>query len=289
MFKKILIATDFSRHANYAFQRAIQFARSQQAELTCLHVINLDWANNFNIFNNEDEQLEIQKKTHKAERAFEKILKRITPPYPVKFLVNTGRTQDQIIEYINSNNIDLVFMGAHGVYYLHDFILGTNSQSVVRKSNIPIQLVRKTAKKMYQRILIATDFSDTSQKATEMAYKAYPDATFLLLHIADIWYGKKTRGIGRNQQRHDVMNQVLQEKLSQFLKKCDVKHDCFSTKFVGGYPADDIVRHALLWEAQLVVLGAKGHTLLYDIFLGHVTGRLLHINPVDMLIVPECN
>lgn len=282
MFKRILITTDFSRHANYALQRAIQFAKSTQAELTCLHVINQSWFNQ--LFETESEAILIAQYTQEAHQAYAKITKKIASPYPINFVICHGRTPDQIIEYVNQQAIDLIFMGAHGTYYLHDLILGTNAQSVIQQSKIPIQLIKKNPKQNYQRILITTDFSEASQKATETAYNAYPEAEFILLHIADVWYAKKPQP--HDKKLFSDMQKALEKKLTQFLAKCHVNHKRFSIKFAGGYPADDIVNHALLLKTQLIVIGAKSHSLLHYILLGRVSDRLLCINPLDILIVP---
>lgn len=281
MFKRMLITTDFSVHANYALKRAIQFAQLHQAELTCLHIINQNWISDLNIFGEETECIAIQKLTEKAEKAHAKALKKIASPYPIHFSIQTGRAPDKIIEYIQNNDIDFVFMGVHGTYYLHDLILGTNSQSVVKQIQVPIQLIKKNTQNNYQRILVTTDFSEASQKAMEMAYKAYPQAEFTLLHVADVWYKKTAVGI------NNKMNEALQNKLVKFLKKSDVDDSRFLIKFVGGYPADDIVQHALDWDAQIIVIGTKGHSFLHHILLGRVTDRLLRITPCDIMVVPS--
>lgn len=286
MFKRILIATDFSRHAHYALQRAVQFAQTWHAEVTCLHVINQGWINNLNLFADDEDQATLDNQTREAENTHAQKMQELSLQYPVNFVVQTGRAPDQIIHYIEEHAIDMVFMGAHGTYYLNDFILGTNSQSVVKQVKIPIQLVKKEPDFPYQRILVTTDFSDNSKKAIETAYTSYPGAEFTLLHIADVWYGKKPSDTKHHQNLHDDMSRELQEKLAQFMASCAVDPARFSIKFAGGYPANDIAQYASEWNTQLVVAGAGGHSLLHYMLLGRVTSRLLRINPTDMLIVP---
>ncbi|MCC5791152.1 MAG: universal stress protein [Legionellaceae bacterium] len=282
-FKRILVTTDFSKHANYALKRAIEFAEQTQAELSCLHVVNQNWFHPFSLghHNDKDAAREEAESAHAA--ALEKIA---AQPYPVHFTVLTGRIPDKISQYVSEHQIDMVFMGAHGSYYLNDYILGTNAQSVIKHSKIPVQLIKKEPTFAYQRILVTTDFSDASKKAVETAYQLYPHAKFLILHIADVWYGKYLDDSAYSRQLDDEMGQSLENKLQLFLKSCQVDQRRFSLKFIGGYPANDIVKYAAIWNAQLVVAGTRGHSLLHYIFVGRVTERLLRTNDSDMLIVP---
>lgn len=282
MFKQILVTTDFSRHSTYALQRAIQFAEASQAELTCIHVVN----DHFSLFKNEELSVLSQNQIKEAEVTFSQSLKDIDAKYPVSFRVLKGRTPDKIIQFVENNGIELIFMGAHGTYYLNDYLLGTNAQSVIKQVKTPVQLIKKEPVFPYKRILIPTDFSDSSKNAVETAYKTYPEAEFIVLHIADVWYGKKTESSKYHQELHTEMNHELQSRLERFLQSCEVDHRNFSVKFDGGYPANDIARYASLLDVQLVVAGTRGHSILHDIIVGRVTSRLLRINPTDMLIVP---
>ena len=277
--KRILITTDFSKHAQFALKRAIQIAERYQAELTCLHVLNQNW---FKSGSSHDEDTAIKE----AEHAFAQALKNTTTSYPVKFITLSGRAPDKINQYISDNDIQLVLMGAHGTFYLNDYILGTNSESVVKNAKIPVQLVKNKPNNDYQRVLVATDFSDASKKATETAFQLYPDAEFLLLHIADVWYEKYLDDTSQRQQFDDEMSRGLQKKLEQFLEECEVDTTHFSTKFIGGYPANDLAKYASIWDAQLVVAGTRGHSLLHYILLGRTVDKLLRTSTTDMLIVP---
>ncbi|WP_058534367.1 universal stress protein [Legionella saoudiensis] len=270
MFKRILVTTDFSTHSFYAIQRAVQFAHSVQAELICVHVINQGWMDGGDAIE--------QDWVHKAEEAHEQELKQLIAPYPMQFKVLDGRVPDEIIKFIQEHSINMVFMGAHGTYYLNDFILGTNSEAVLKQSPIPMHLIRQSpTAREYARVLVCTDFSDASKKAIEVAYKAYPQAEFLLLHVADVWYEKMVK---------PHMHDSLQDKLNKFLASCAVDPSRFSVKFIGGYPANDIPQYAKDWGADLVVLGTRGHSALYYVLMGRVSDRLVRVNPTDMLIVP---
>lgn len=287
MFKRILIATDFSLHANYALKRAILFAKAFDAELYCLHVVNQNWTEYFNnIFLTENKKA-IEDYIKKAESLHYKAVKKLRLSHPCEFVVQEGDTSEQILYYAKKYHMDAIFIGAHGCYYLNDFILGTNSEAVIRQAGIPVFLIRKRPSFSYRRILIPIDFSAASKKAVELAYEAYPKAKFLLLHIADVWYEKLLEDRKHRQDLHEEMVQGLERKLLLFLDDCKVKQDRFSIKFAGGYPANDIARYALTWNAHLVVAGVARHSLLHYILIGSINDRLIRINQTDMLFVPH--
>ncbi|PJD91459.1 MAG: universal stress protein [Legionella sp.] len=286
MFKKIVVATDFSKHARYALNRAMQIAELFQAELTCIHVVQQNFLDNFKFLQPTNEEKHLQDHVKKVETSFHKELKKMPNQYPVRFIVCTGRVSDQINQYVDNNGIDLVLMGAHGTYYLNDYILGTSSESVIKHANIPVQLIKKNPEFSYERILVTTDFSESSRKATETAYQLYPNAQFLLLHVSDVWYEKKNGETTERQSFHDEMHHILQNKLMLFIKKAAVDPTRFVPKYIGGYPPNDIVECASTWNAQLVVAGTRGHSALHYILIGSVTNRLLRMCQTDILIVP---
>ncbi len=287
MFKKILIATDFSKHARHALIRAIEVAEYFQAELTCVHVIHQNYLQHFTTLSSYDEAKHLEDQIKKIETSFNKEIKKLSIHYPINLITLTGRVPDQINQYIDTNGIDLVLMGSHGTYYLNDYILGTTSESVIKHASIPVQLIKKTPNFSYQRILVTTDFSESSRKAAETVYQLYPNAQFLLLHVSDVWYEKQQVTTEGNQQLHDDMHHILQNKLNQFLEKSTLDPERFLPQFIGGYPSNDIVECATKWDAQLVVAGARGHSALHYILLGSVANRLLRMSHTDMLIVPS--
>lgn len=283
MFKRILIITDFSDYSNFALKRAIQFAKAAKAELTCLHINNRTWMDNFN-FNNEDIEITDKNYIKKAEVTFNETIKKLKTRFPVKFKVLTGHATEEIVNYIKKHSIDIVFMGAHGNYYINDYFFGTSAESIIQNIDIPVQVVKKKPTFTYKRILVTTDFSNQSKRAVEIAYKAYSKAHFELLHIADVWYGR-VNDRPTNRKLNDTMSKELYKRLDNFLKSCEVEHDRFSVNFIGGYPAEDIANYACLNNSDLVVTGANSRSLLHYLLLGRVTNDLLRINPTDMLII----
>jgi nucleotide-binding universal stress UspA family protein len=57
-------------------------------------------------------------------------------------------------------------------------------------------------------------------------------------------------------------------------------------KHVGPQPAHEIADLAREADADLIVVGSRGHGLIAGLLLGSVTQRLLHVAPCPVLVVP---
>lgn len=286
LLRKIIIATDFSKHAEYALRRAILLAEQQDTTLELIHVLKQPWPASFVQFSNKEQQkglLELEKNT---EDKLQSLVKQFSSSISVNTSVLLGRAADEIIRFAQDNQGDLIIAGAHGQYHISDYVLGTTSGEIVRQGKTPVLLVKKEPSFSYNKILIATDFSEASKRAVKIAFHCFPGARFQLLHIADIYYQQflNIDDVGKN-ERHYPTNNIF-KKLDRFLRDCKVKPDKFEKKIIGGYLADAIIMQAKKWSADLLAFGTQGHSKLHYLLMGSVAKRLIQLSNIDMLIVP---
>jgi nucleotide-binding universal stress UspA family protein len=53
-----------------------------------------------------------------------------------------GNAEDEILKYAEQNKMDLIVMGAYGHTRIREFILGSTTSHVIRKSRVPVMLTR---------------------------------------------------------------------------------------------------------------------------------------------------
>jgi nucleotide-binding universal stress UspA family protein len=61
---------------------------------------------------------------------------------PVRTEVVVGRTEEQIIEYADRENIDIILMGTHGRSGVKRWAMGSVADRVLRSVNVPVLMVR---------------------------------------------------------------------------------------------------------------------------------------------------
>ncbi|MBI2785887.1 MAG: universal stress protein [Legionella longbeachae] len=281
--KHIVIASDFSKYAEYALQRAISLAERHHIPLHLIHVLQQPLPVDFGQYLSEQPKdfLSLEKDTLDELSAL--IMK-----YPTNISINlsvlAGRAADEITQYTEQNQANLIIAGAQGQYFIHEYVLGTTSSYLIEQGKTSVLLIKKEPSFSYKRILIATDFSKPSKNAIEFTFKCFPEAKFQLLHVVDIFNSQSLKGNSVGILESKTKN--IMEQLDHFLKECDVKSDQFEKKIMGGYLADTIILQSKNWKADLLAFGAQGHSKLHYLMTGSVAKRLLQLSYIDMLVVP---
>ncbi|HAU3942038.1 TPA: universal stress protein [Legionella pneumophila] len=288
LLNNLLIASDFSKHANWALQRAIGLAKLNKAHIHFLHVVTPPLSS---IAQSSETEL---KPNHLSEKKAieEKVLKQLGANNH-KLFANTsvvlGRASDEVVRYVDENHCELIVVGAHGTYYINDYVLGTTSGSIIRQSHVPVLLIKKEPDFVYNRILIATDLSEASKETVQFTYHCFPNATFQLLHVVDVYYRQFLNPNDLDEKcadtKHPKIKNIL-EKLDVFLSQCEVDKSKFEKKIISGYYADAIIEQANHWKADLLAFGTQGKSGLHYLLMGSVAKRILYLSSVDMLVVP---
>ena len=138
--KRVLVAYDFSDHAELALNYALSFAQEYQSELHLLHVLPP--------FSLEDS--EISWYPLGREGTYHKTAHRLQKAIPaeahlwcdVKHSVREGRAYREILSYAEKNEIDLICLGAHGAGFGMRALFGSNVDRVLRQAPCPVLVTR---------------------------------------------------------------------------------------------------------------------------------------------------
>ncbi|KTD72791.1 universal stress protein [Legionella tucsonensis] len=286
ILNNLLIASDFSKHADWALQRAIDLAKSNQAKIHFLHVLTPPLSARFLDTQSQPNFLSEKKEIE------EQILKKLNDNTHKLFTNKTvvlGKTSDEIVRYADENCCELIVVGAHGRYYINEYVLGTTSSSIISQSHVPVLLIKKEPDFIYNRIVIATDLSETSKGTVQFTFNSFPNATFQLLHIIDIHNKQFFNPADLVEEFVDFdkpKTKGILENMDDFLSECHVDKSKFEKKIIGGYYADCIIRQTQKWNADLLAFGTQSKSRLHYLLMGSVAKRILHLSTVDMLAVP---
>ncbi|MGZ4856841.1 MAG: universal stress protein [Methanobacteriaceae archaeon] len=143
MYKKILLATDGSEDANKAAKHAIWIAKSSNAELTVLHVLETSKLPEIETITTESALRDLL--TQEAKRVFSNvsnIIKSSDCHVKVNYKRESGNPADMIIKTVEKEKIELVVMGTAGKHGLSRFWLGSVAENVVRYAPCPVLVVK---------------------------------------------------------------------------------------------------------------------------------------------------
>ena len=146
--KKILVPCDFSDAAVQAFKFAVEIANQSEGEILLLNVIELPVMHDSVLMPTLSfEEAFLKDMKANADKNFSKMIDRWAKDGPkVKSFIDYGPTAHVICEFTNSKKVDLVIMGTKGATGLKEFLVGSNTEKVVRWSKVPVIAVKKSVK-----------------------------------------------------------------------------------------------------------------------------------------------
>jgi nucleotide-binding universal stress UspA family protein len=167
--KKILIPTDFSNYADIATEVGAKIARKTDSEIILIHMLELPTHLN-DAISGQTSIPEIMLFKQKAE---EKLKNTKNSPHlsciKVTEVIRLDGVYNGINNYIKQkNDIDLIIMGSHGATGLNEIFVGSNTEKVVRQSEIPVLVIKNEIENFTaSTIIFASDFSDEIKKPFE--------------------------------------------------------------------------------------------------------------------------
>jgi nucleotide-binding universal stress UspA family protein len=149
MFKitKILYPTDFSAASLEALKYAVSFARSCQAKLILMHVVNEKiFSEGLSLARVSAPEALGKEMTAEAARQ----LKMLIPAgdragLDSEQVILNGTPFAEIIGYAEKNGVDMIVIGTNGHSGVEHMMFGSTAEKVVRKASCPVLTVKPAA------------------------------------------------------------------------------------------------------------------------------------------------
>lgn len=142
--KKILIPTDFSEISAQAFPYAEDIARQFGAEIHLVHVLEKDppipLIRTFDM-TTESVIKKIEEDTRSLLNQFKN---KFSSDVQVKEIMLKGNDFEEIVEYANKNDIDLIVIATHGRTGILHTLLGSVAEKVIRYAKKPVLVITAT-------------------------------------------------------------------------------------------------------------------------------------------------
>lgn len=138
---------------------------------------------------------------------------------------------------------------------------------------------------MIERVLVAMDGSDLSERALRYALDGHPDAAITVLHVvggASPMMGQAT-GIALSETGEDGIPEAAEPVLERAREIAAEYEATIETVVEGGRPARQIIDQAEGFD--VVVLGTHSGSLADRLFVGNVAKTVFQRSPVPVTVV----
>jgi nucleotide-binding universal stress UspA family protein len=190
---KILIPTDFSVQAEFAYLMVKKLEEKTSVDIHFLHVMNvpdtvtMDTGGNIQTCGEIDVNYVVKQKEI-AERNLANLKTLYGNDINSHFVL--GKVTDGILNFAEANHFDLIVMGTKGAWGLKDKLSGSETQMIARKSKIPVlSLMCDRSDLNIQNILLVHNFNHPSKEDFHLMHKLIK-AFNTKFHLLQITSGK---------------------------------------------------------------------------------------------------
>lgn len=282
---KILFATDGSEPAGGAVQflAALPLPRG-----TAIHALTVadsltSWDPEWVRASQEDQAMQLLKQ---AADALSREGVTVTP------VIGGGQAAREILRVADEFDADLIVVGSHGFTGLAGFVLGSVARNVAHHARRPV-LVARAPEPPLQRVVLAVDESEHAANAADFtaSFPLPADAEILVTHVVRPL--RRRPGAAHvspedcerlehrlRHDRHSAAQELVERVAGPLRKRWHV-----IPLVREGDPAAQILALADETQANLVIAGARGVSLLEGMTVGSVADRLLKHADCSVLVV----
>lgn len=265
--KTIIVPVDFSEYSEYALNVAAVLAGKLDANILVLHMLELSTVH---AYGKETQNDHIEKTlfyTKLAEKKFDEFLRKdylngisVTP------IIRHFKVFSELGEVASENNANLIVMGSKGSSGISEFFIGSNTEKVVRHSEIPVLVVKNKLENWdVKKVVFATDFSEEAissfSKSIELLEALKAEVQLLYVNIPG-------EGFKATDEMEWAVETFLQQAEGNVNRLKNVHYIADKTAEKG------ILKYAHKVNADMIAITTHGRTGLAHFFEGSITEDL---------------
>jgi len=265
--KSILLATDGSEFSSGAVREAIRFAQRCNTRLYVVSVVETN--PEFEIYGPDVvEQIEKQTRAN-LERVKEQADKE---GVTCEIVAHRGEDASEfIIKEAERVGASVIIMGRRGRSGINRLMMGSVTALVIGAAPCNVFVVPRAGKLSCEKILVATDGSEYSEKAAREAIGIAKrcGSTVMAISVAE-----KEEYIPQAEEHVKAVREIASSE--------GIEIETFT---VTGTPYDAITTTAQVKGADLIVVGTHGRTGLKKLLMGSVAERVIALSHCAVLVV----
>lgn len=259
--KKLLVPVDFSRQSIDAFRMALDITALSGGSVRLLHVISFPVLHDSPLMSTTPFRKQLLNDL--KEVAVEKF-KRLESEFNTREIrveteVISGRVHPAIMDCIVVKHIDLVIMGTKGTEGFKEWIVGSNTEKIVRTSPVPVIAVKKYGPVSGIRsIVFPTDMNAGHHEDLIKKITALQDFFQAKLHIICV----NTPAVYRPEME-------IRKKIGDFARKFSLKNYTINV-FSHSNEESGILEFSKQTNADLIAIATHGFTGIARVLNGSV-------------------
>lgn len=271
---KILLASDFSAGSMVALKTLKNIQKKYKTDVSLIHV-NSHWEN---FFSDGVCQKEVTQRLQSWQ-------KKISGPRKEQNIFSKiGNPAESILLTARKIKANLILMGGKTTGESGRYKTGATIESVVRSATMPVWVSQSDK---LSKILCGVDGPPTSAKALQLAIDLARrfSAKLSIVHALPNYmhaFGDTKRIMKRHDEEFKIENVIKIEKFLNAFNFSKVKHEI---SIQWGAPSNIILDYAEDYNFDLIVLGAKGHSILHHVLIGSTAEKILRYSPCSLLVV----
>ena len=159
---KILVPVDFSKKSDSAVKMSAQIGKKIKSEIHLLHlvelpsgIVDMGAGSNFSIPASMMYLRKVKEKIIHLKNTF------FDSDHIIKYSIKFENPFEGITNYATKNDANLIVMGSKGVSDFEEMIIGSNTEKVVRTSNIPVIVVKTDTNKFkFKKLVFASNYDE---------------------------------------------------------------------------------------------------------------------------------
>lgn len=268
LLEKILLAVDFVDQDNKDLvNAAIYLSRIFNSKIVAINVIPRKTDNDsvmkyLRKFANE----EMEKLSNTLEKADVRYKTRIVEGNPV----------EQIIETAERGDFNTILMGP-GNAAEETRRPGITVRKLIRKTNVPVWVIKENVANGFENILCPIDFSDSSRRALTNAvlFSAKMKTNLRIISVfepVEVVSGRFSDDLDEHNEKSFAS---YKKQFDNFIKEFNLSRINYSTKVLRGKPEYEILEELKSGNFDLLLMGTKGRTGFSRILIGSVTENVI--------------
>ena len=264
---KILIPIDFSPLSHFALEMAENLAEKADIEVHALHIVlappnavfspegELKDCNDFDVSRLHNQQDETSKQLNRLQEEF---------PVITHTVSKIGHILDGIMDYAESESMDMILMGINGVSGIKEITTGSLAERLVRNSSIPVLTLKCSRKGMDLSNIVLAGVFDAGEKQDLSVVKLIQDKQGATLHLLQV-----------NTPDHFVPQRDAMKNMRAYVQANELENVEFH--LWSDESVEKGIRHFCLDnQVDFLAMGTHGRSGLMHLFKGSLTEDIVN-------------